>query len=151
MTDLALEWIGQAADLVVDLNDLQTDDGLRGAVIESLLTDRDANVGDEIPDGGTRFRGWCLNVDGDQWGSRLWLLDRGKQTPDELARAEEYSREALAWMVEDKVAESVDVLADFLETGAPGLALLVTITKPGGEIVRWKFGVSWAAEMDRGG
>lgn len=138
MTDLALTYDSQR--LVFDLADpgadLTPDDGLETAVIDSLFTDRLAEPDDELPDGDTDRRGWwgdmLAETPGDRIGSRLWLLSREKELPEVLGRAEEYANEALAWLVDDGVANSVEVTA---ENPSPGLMTLqITITRGDGRL-----------------
>src|SRR5579875_2938906 len=58
-------------------------DDLITSVAISLFTDRIANADDPIPDGSTDPRGWWGDLDETYpIGSRLWLLDRSKATPD---------------------------------------------------------------------
>ena len=152
--DLALTWdsLLGAADLSVTSGDYVTDDGLRTAVELSLFTDRRAEDTDVLPDGETDRRGWWADavseVEGDRMGSRLWLLARAKDTPDTFSRAEEYAREALAWMVADKVADRIDVTAERV-TEPPALGLDVTIVRPTGRAVSFRFGQAWNAEGAR--
>lgn len=151
MSDLALRWDGHAADLAVEADDLVRDDGLETAVILSLYTDRRADDGDVLPDGGTDRRGWWGDavppVEGDRIGSRLWLLSREKEADQALRRAEEYAREALQWLVDDRVAERVEVAAEIPESGR--LALNVVIHRPKAEPVRYRFDHIWAAQRAR--
>ena len=109
----------------------------------SLFTDRRSEDEDgERPD----RRGWWadgLAEDGDRFGSRLWLLAREKETAAVLSRAEEYAREALAWLVEDLVAERVEVAASIPRRET--LALVVTIYRPTQDPARYRFGNVWAA------
>jgi phage gp46-like protein len=132
--------------------DLETDEGLETAVIISLFTDARAAEGDVLPDGGSDRRGFWGDavpvVDGDQVGSKLWLLGRAKQTPDVLARAQQYAQESLAWLVEDQVASQVEVTAT---TPRPGmLALEVTIHRPKVSPVTYRYAAAWAAQAERG-
>lgn len=115
--DIALVWSNAAgaADAGIVANDLARDDGLQTAVLLSLFTDRAAEEGDVLPDEETDRRGWWgdefADDAGDRIGSRLWLLARSKRTDDVLARAEEYARESLQWLIDDKVAERIEVTA----------------------------------------
>lgn len=81
------------------------------AVIISLFSWRRAERGDLLPS--TDRMGWWGDTyppaENDRIGSRLWLLTREKITAETLARAKEYAEEALQWMLDDKVAESVTV------------------------------------------
>lgn len=152
MTDLLLTWDPEelAADLSIEANDLAVDDGLETAVLMSLFLDREAAEGDVLPDGELDRRGWWGDafpvVDGDKIGSRLWLLARSKATPDVLSRAEEYAREALAWLIEDRVAARVEVTTEFL-AGNTGLGIAVEIYRPGkNDPTSFRFGQVWAAQ-----
>lgn len=133
MTDLALIWDAAAhtGDLRVAGDDLAADGGVRTAVLLSLLTDRRAADG-ELPAGESDRRGWwgdTLAPEGDRIGSRLWLLGREARRPDVVLRAEEYAREALEWLVEDGVAERVDVAA---RDDGGVLLITVDVHQPGG-------------------
>jgi phage gp46-like protein len=147
VSDIALRWNGEAADFAIEGNDLATDDGLRTAVLLSLFTDRRAEEGDVLPDAETDRRGWWADafpvVDGDKMGSRLWLLARAKQSQDVVDRAREYAREALAWLVEDKVASQVEVTS---EVPSPGvLAIGVVVHRPNLDPVKFRFDDVWSA------
>lgn len=132
--------------------DLEPEDGLETAVILSLFTDRRAPEGATLPDESGDRRGWWGDalpvVDGDEVGSLLWLLQRSKQTPAVLAQVEQYARESLAWMVEDKVASAVDVVASNPRSGMWGLE--VTISRPKLSPVTYRYDSAWAAQAGRG-
>lgn len=156
MGDLALVWdptIG-AADLSIDpiADDLLVDEGLQTAILLSLFTDRRAELGDTLPaDDGDR-RGWWgdqfAEVAGDKIGSRIWLLQRSKLTPSIVPDAEAYGVEALAWLLEDGVTESVDVVAELADVTTDGLVDLlwtITVHRPDGP-AEFKFNHIWDAE-----
>lgn len=150
MSDLALQWNASqlAADVAVVANDLVRDDGLETAVLLSLFLDRRAEDGDELPDGETDRRGWWGDalpvVDGDRIGSRLWMLARAKPTRATLDRAQEYASEALQWLLDDQVAEAVDVAAEYTPEG--WLALLVEVRRPDGtDPAAFRFDGAWRA------
>lgn len=134
-------------DIELDGADLATDSGLQTAVMVSLFTDSRVDQAD-VPYVGSSRRGWWgdlfPDVPGDKTGSRLWLLAREKRTVETLHRAEDYAEEALQWMIDDGVAESVDASASYDENGA--MALEVLITKPGGDQKRFRFEKAWQAE-----
>lgn len=164
MADLALafELVEGAADLARtdDLTDLLADNGLETAVLLSLLLDRKANADDEIPDGSTDQRGWWADehaeVPGDLIGSRRWLLDRSTRSGETAKRLQDYDTEALAWMVDDGVADSVTVLvtpmrpADWRARGIyvneHGYLEEVTILRPGSSI-GFRFWSNWQAQL----
>lgn len=58
-------------------------------------------------------QGWWgdtyATVAGDRIGSRLWLLQREKILPLTLQRAEAYAKEALQWMIDDRLVERITV------------------------------------------
>lgn len=141
MSDVALTWNSErgAADFTVARGDLLADGGLEGAVLLSLFADRRV-------DG---QRGWwgdsVAAVSGDEFGSRLWTLAREVDRPVILRNAEEYAREALAWMVEDQVAERVDVVAESLAHGGERvLALSVSVSRPEGT-TSYRYAYNWDA------
>lgn len=157
MSDVALHWNASTflGDFALDANDLEIDEGLQTAVFLSLFCDRRAERGDVLPFGETSRRGWWadgLLVDGDRIGSRLWLLDREKNTPDVLPRAELYAREALQWFVDDKIAERVDVSVEFITDGSGrvnGYAIFGQVQRPGVDPVLFRFNRLWVAEEER--
>lgn len=147
MTDLALRWDNAVfgADLALDGAGLATDDGLKTAIIISLFTDARARDDDILPAESDR-RGWWGDSlperTGDTIGSRLWLLSREKRLPSALARARDYAREALAWLIEDGIANSVEVQAEAI--GEQLLGIAVDIVRPGGP-GRQRFDFVWDA------
>jgi phage gp46-like protein len=152
--DFALVWgRGEVdADMVIDADadDVLSELGLRTAMLLSIYTDRRAEDDDPLP-AGADPRGWWADefaaVPGDRFGSRLWLLvERGKGVPDLAARAEEYAREALDWLLEDKVAASIDVEP---EVTRDRLALRITAHRPNKESVSVRYAHVWAAEEER--
>lgn len=153
-TDIALEWdsTAGAASVVVEANDLKPDDGLATSIYLSLFLDRRAEPGDVLPDGVTDRRGWWADAHpvaaGDVIGSRLWLLERSKNTPDVLDRATTYAREALQWLLDDRVSDRVDVTTEFLD-GVAGLGIVVTVYRPGVDPARFRFDRTWDAEETR--
>lgn len=147
LADIALVWAAAtgAADLVLIDSDIACDPGLATAALLSLFTDRRAEPDDVPPSGDARDRrGWWADqfaaVEGDRIGSRLWLLDRSKRTSDTALRAEEYVREALAWMIEDKVVARIDVE---IETTKQALLFAVALQRPGRDPVSFRFAHVW--------
>lgn len=143
MTDLKLNFDYYAGgSLQVIGNDLATDEGLETAVLVSLFTDARAPDDLELP-GETDRRGWWADAldQESEHGSLLWTLDRSKQTESVRARAEQYARAALAWLVDDLVAASVSVTAEFIRRGV--LALSVQIRRPTGAEVAYRYNYVW--------
>lgn len=125
---------------------LDTDEGLQTALLLSLFSDRRADADDVLPDNSGNRRGWFgdsfADVPGDKFGSRLWLLAREKQQPVVLQRAREYAREAVRWLVEDGVARSFDVDAEFPALGV--WAIEVSVYRPDGDARRFRFEHFWS-------
>lgn len=149
MADAAMVMTENGGELLLSGFDLERDDGLQTAVIISLFTDRRASpeqIPLELPQDDLRgYWGDIANATpSDQTGSLLWLLAREKQLPQILGRAQQYCREALAWMVEDLVATRVEVTAEFVAQG--WMLLLVDIFRPTGSPVRYRFNYEWAAQ-----
>jgi phage gp46-like protein len=147
LADLALTWSNASgnADLSMIDSDLASDRGLETAVILSLFTDRRAEDDDVPPSGdATDRRGWWADrfadVEGDKIGSRLWLLNRGKRVNETRLRTKEYIREALQWMLDDKVVDSIDIV---VETNGEQLAFSVGLQRPSGDRVTLRFAPSW--------
>jgi len=148
--DLALVWSPERgnADLVIatSLDDLAADDGLGTSLFLSLFTDRRAEDDDRLPSDDGDRRGWWADefaeVPGDRFGSRLWLLDRSVRTPDVLPLAEQYVREAVAWLIADRVTERIDVSVSF-----QGAWMLhrVEVYRPTGDPARYLFAQPWDA------
>ena len=136
--------------LHLDGADLAEEAGLRTAVIVSLFTDRLALPTDTIPDGTSDRRGhWSdsyLPEQDDLEGSRLWLLDREKIMPEVLRRAEDYTREALKWMVRDGVVQQVAAVA--WTTGKEDLNIRAHLAKPDGKEVTFEFLDIWSQEIN---
>ena len=150
LADLALA--GHAGDGLLDLvmidDDLASDRGLETAMGLSLAIERRAEPDDVPPSGDANDRrGWWADqfseVEGDKIGSRLWLLDRSKSSSEIALRAEEYVREALAWMIEDRVVTSLDVQVQF-----DGAAILIAVSpqRPGRDPVTFRFAHAWAGQ-----
>ena len=118
-------------------------DPLIRAVIVSLFTWRRALPDDELP--GDERMGWW----GDSYpvepqariGSRLWLMSRGKLTNAVPGQARELVAEALQWLIDDGVAERVDVIAE--RQGLFRLAVGVDIIRGDAGVVSLRFADVW--------
>ena len=146
MPDIATIWdpANGRGDFVVVGPDLQSGSDLETAVLISLFTDRRADPGDVIPDGSGDPRGWW----GDSFlprpiGSKLWLIDRAKQTDQTLTRAKDYAQDALQWLVDDGIAGSVDVAASWPAPGFLGLRIVIR-QGPGADPVNLNYQWAWS-------
>jgi len=150
MTDIALKWNVDHADIDVTDFDLETDEGLESALIISLFTDRLVSTDQTLPIGETSRRGWWgdtfADVPNDLIGSRLWLLNREKIMSDVLARAKEYVIEATQWLIDDKVSPRVDVIVESNAQRYGELDIEVDVFRPTGAQVNFKFNYNWQAQ-----
>ncbi|WP_449106690.1 phage GP46 family protein [Pseudomonas mohnii] len=149
MADAAMILTEFGGDLVIRGFDLARDDGLETAVIISLFTDRRATaeqIPAELPP--DDLRGYWGDLAGADMvsatGSLLWLLAREKQLPATLARAEQYCREALQWMVDDLIATRVVASAEYVGRGV--MILTIDIYRPEGAAVRYQYNYEWSAQ-----
>ena len=148
MSDIAHFYDNEAMTGDISLADglLATDSSLYTAVLHSLFSDARALEGDPLVAGESK-RGWWGNLladdSTDRYGSRLWLLRREKQTPEVLLRAREYAQEALAWLITDGYAKSLEVAASYPSRGL--LALEVQIKLTSGALETFDFNTGMGA------
>ncbi len=125
-------------DIAIENGDFKPDDGLETSLIVSLRSDARADES-QVPQPENR-RGWIgdlvTRAPGYVYGSHLWLLEQARLTQETLAQAENNARAALNWMVEDGLAQAIDVIAS-RQDGA--LILDVTVISPDGSVVRKAF------------
>lgn len=156
--EIKLEWDKDifSGDLTYDRGDLKYDQGIGTATLISLFTDRRALDDDVLPDPNSNDkRGWWADlvnpeVEDDQIGSKLWLLERSKTTPDILVRAKQYSEESLSWFVEDGIASNVSVEVE--RQGDPGndrLALGILLTLIDGTPISIGINKELSAELQK--
>jgi len=149
VSDIALVIKDNCFDINVKNGDLESDGGLQTAVTISLFTER--RVTDEqLPELAESKKGWWgdmfPDIDQDKIGSRLWTLEREKRTTETLRRYEDYSKEALDWMLEDGVASTISVAASYDSDGQ--LVGEIIITRPTGTESR--FQVNWDEQELKG-
>lgn len=132
-------------------DDLIRDGGLQTAVIISLFTDARASDDDQLDDKDDR-RGWfgdlVSKVEGDRWGSKLWLLNRSKTTQENIVLTKVYIKEALQWMLDDGVAAKI--LIEVERAGSPennGLEWKVEILKIDGNTEAFQFDDVWIQQF----
>jgi phage gp46-like protein len=122
----------QAGDLVALDGALGEGLDLYTACALSLFCDAPARPEDRLPADVDR-RGWWADAyadaEGDAFGSRLWLLHRAGASKTAVPLAKQYAEEALAWLVRDGIAESVEVATE--RRGVDGISIAVVIKRPG--------------------
>lgn len=123
LLDIAIVWdpVRRRCDLRYDAG-LALDTTPLTPVLLSLGCDRRAEPDDTLPDTVTEGsiavglnprRGWvgdAFDEQGNRAGSRLWLIEREKQTDDVLLRAQDYARQSLAWLA-DREGVAIEVAA----------------------------------------
>lgn len=106
-------------------------DSLTRAVIISLFTWRRADDSDHAE---TREGWWADRYaanTGDLIGSKLWLLLRSKLTDETLSQAEDYTLEALQWLVDDGLCDEVTANAERNSQDPCRLDMAVALVKDG--------------------
>lgn len=151
MSDYGLFIRDTIIDMVLVPGDISGDEGLETAVIISLFSDARAtqDMIDAIDkDGDLRgFWGDVTRPD-DSTGSLLWTLKRSKQLTSTLAKAQGYCQSALKWLIDDKVADRVDVRSRYLAPASGVMVIEVDIYRPGSaNPVQYRYGYEWAAQL----
>lgn len=147
VADLALRFdvATRRFDLVIESTDLALDLTPATAMVVSLGSDRFARDDDQLPGRPLAVpedpvapselnprRGWvgdALDGEARRIGSRLWLLEREKQTEATRKRAERMAAEALDWLTTAR-GYLVEVTAEWLRPG-----LLALVARAGGTAV----------------
>ena len=146
MSDISLSWNPQfgIAEISVSNGTITLGHDLETAILISLHTDRVADPGDVLPGGSnTDPRGWWADTfEGDQIGSKLWQVWSRVRNQDTLNFARDTATQALQWMIDDGVAQSVTVTPSFYGSG--GLALNIVVTEPSGEATEYTY--AWSQE-----
>lgn len=151
--DIGLTQIPNTFDLDLSLEDgkIILDDGLFTPVLLSLFSDARARTEDILPvetDSIFARRGWWgeqfLGLESGFFGSRLWLNAREKITVAALERIQENALDSLQWLTVDGIARSVTVAVERepVEDGED-ISILVTITRPDGTVVDFRFSGLW--------
>jgi phage gp46-like protein len=124
-------WVDENGDPIVDEHGglinailapgLPTSSDLATAVLISLFSDEVASDDDALPDPSGDKRGWW----GGPIGSKLWLRHRSKPTTTLLAQIKSDIQTALAWLVADGVAGSIDVTVEYTRPGMLGTKIVI--------------------------
>jgi phage gp46-like protein len=120
---------------------------LETAVLISIFTNRRARDDDRLPDNSGELGGWWgdtfADIEGDEIGSRLWLLSRETRTGETLERAREYLRECLEWITEDGITERVVVDVEYDTRRLDTMLFTIDIFRPDGKST-FKYDYVWA-------
>jgi phage gp46-like protein len=142
--DAALSIIDDCIQMSLTDGDLTTDAGLETAVLISLFSDQRV-IEEELPPGITFKRGWWgdlfPDIEGDQIGSKIWSLDRDKNTLKTVVQLENKIKDSLQWMLDDGVASEITVEVTQDLTNIFRQNAEIVISRPTGESDR--FGIVW--------
>lgn len=129
MVDLLIEPNNfTGADLVLSEAGIGLDPGLKSAVLISLFSDARAPEAAPIEDGAD-LRGWWGDLERSrELGSLLWTESRSKVTTADVEAHRSAAAASLDWLVEDGLAELVEVFASALPLSA-GVELRIEITR----------------------
>lgn len=147
MQNLSIAWdpVKARGDWQLGPKGLVTGQALTTAVYVSLFTDRKAGPDDKITDGSDDRRGWWGDSFADRpIGSRLWLLQRAKRTPETLRKARDMIREALQWLVDDGLVARFDVTTAWAT--ATMLSATVTLWQRDGKKVALAYQWAWVSQ-----
>lgn len=128
MLDIALFQTTKGYDIAVENGDLSGVNNFKTAIEVSLFSDARADSNEVfLPQA---RRGWMgdLNsrIEGQSYGSKLWLLQQERLTQTTLNKAINYARLSLQWLIEQNQARFIDVSGSIIP--AQGIALNISIT-----------------------
>jgi phage gp46-like protein len=143
MPDISITWddANRRGDWTMSGSVLATGNDIETAILISIFTDRMAEPGDVIPDGSNDPRGWWADDDV-PIGSRMWLLQRAKQTGTTLQLAYDYLAEALKWMIDDGVVSRFDISTQWVRTGTLG-AVIAAYSPTGTLLSKGQYAWAW--------
>ena len=129
-----MAYAGIDYELWIPIASAQTAMDLGSLIVASLFSDARAHEDDSLPtiSDPPDLGGWWADAfaTNDTFGSRLWLLRRSTLTDKIAQQAEEYAREALQWMIDDKICSRIDVTV--IRNGQERGDMLVTPYKQDG-------------------
>lgn len=154
--DMRVDWLMDGADLA-------NEDGLASAVLISLFTDRLAEADDLVPGaapsdraGPPDRRGWWGDMPADPsassgppvlTGSRFWLRAGWPANAQTLRRIELDAREALKWLVDDGVAQNIDISTQWAERDVIALSVVISQRAASGRTRLFEFDYVWSPTL----
>jgi phage gp46-like protein len=129
-------------DLFLENGDFKFDEGLETSSLISSFTDGLVQA-EDLPEKERDRRGWWADLVSepieDQIGSRLWLVFRGKVSQNIVNRISDLTREAFQWMIDDGVAQGVNVTAEINAVDPERVDIRVEIFQPDEDNFFFKF------------
>lgn len=126
----------------VENGDLKRDQSLQTSILISLFCNSQDSLYNEDTLG--ESRGWWASSD---HGSLLWQLNRTKTTTNLAGIAEDFSKKALQWMIDENVASKIDVEAT-VTSGK--LTIKINVIKNGNASPEsFQFSVNWKQQLSR--
>ena len=130
--DIKLTLSNNVFDIAIEDGDLASEEGFDTAIYTSLFTDSRASESQVLAP--ENRRGWLGDLASDveerQLGGLLWLAEQRRHNQDTLNEVIDYSRKSLNWMVEDNIAQKIEVSGEIIPRS--GIALDIVITSPKG-------------------
>lgn len=137
--------IGDYADIKIEDGDFVREEGLFTAVLMSLFSDVRVDPKDSYNGESRGF--WGDELLGFNLGSRLWLLGRSNLNNKTYRLAEQYTTEALQWMIDEEVA--TEITASASRTDDNKLLLKIVIKGPGADdLETFRFKLEWIAQLN---
>ena len=130
-------------DKPVTLDGLFDESELGDAVYRSLFSWARAQVDDEV-DGHDLYGWWgdCLaDTSGDRFGSRLWRFMRVKMNDVVPGQIKQMAEESLDWLIDDGIADAVDVTATRIDKERCDLEIVVKRSQ--GQTLNLRFEDLW--------
>jgi len=110
---------------------LKQDNSYDSMIISSLFSDGRADSS-EISDP-SRRRGWVgdsfTTLNNYKFGSKLWLLDQARMSNDTVKKAEDYTRQALDWILRLEYADRIDVSATRIPDSNISISIEIYVEK----------------------
>lgn len=139
MSDLLIEIGADGSDFVLEDGDLKLDASPLTGVLCSLFSDARRGESDPPPEiEDLDPRGWWADTVSDRFGSKLWLWERAKNTPTHRGFIRAAVQDSLRWLVEDDIAESVEVTVERVGTYGAGIRVEITRGKARGWPRLWQ-------------
>lgn len=130
------------ADIKVQGHELLRDPGFETSVLISLFSNARADNDDTLPQTTELRNGyWGSELVEFNFGSKLWLLGRAKIDTTTLRLVEQYCKDALDWMVQDGIAQSIEAIA--VKENNREIRFLVRINRKNVDNVFFKFYANW--------